>query len=93
MNDDTTPRRPDSSDDANWYQGDHEYSGGADLAPELPFGMSGITGLLQRLATGVEEDRWSPAKQRMVARYLLDLSRDYWMNGDEVAFCRKLAAA
>ena len=55
--------------------------------------MSGITGLLQRLATGVEEERWSPDKQRMVARYLLDLSKDYWMNGDEVAFCRQLAAA
>jgi hypothetical protein len=93
MNDDTTPRHPDSSDDSYRYQDDRASSGGADLAPELPFGMSGITGLLQRLATGVEEDRWSPEKQRMVARYLLDLSKDYWMNGDEVAFCRQLAAA
>jgi hypothetical protein len=94
MNDeDTTPRRPDSSDDSYQSRDDQEISRGPDLAPELPFGMSGITGLLQRLASGAEEDRWSPDKQRMVARYLLDLSRDYWMNGDEVAFCRQLAAA
>ena len=94
MNDEnTTPRRPDSSDDSHRYDEHQTFSNGADLAPELPFGMSGITGLLQRLATGVEEERWSPDKQRMVARYLLDLSRDYWLNGDEVAFCRHLAAA
>ena len=94
MNDEnTTPRRPDSSDDTYRAQDDQEISGNANLAPELPFGMSGITGLLQRLASGVEEERWSPDKQRMVARYLLDLSKDYWMNGDEVAFCRQLAAA
>ncbi len=94
MNDEnTTPRRPDSSDDPREIRDDRTISGNADLSPELPFGMSGITGLLQRLATGVEEERWSPDKQRMVARYLLDLSKDYWMNGDEVAFCRQLAAA
>ena len=51
MNDDTTPRHPDSSDDSYRYQDDRASSGGADLAPELPYGMSGITGLLRRLAS------------------------------------------
>ena len=57
----------------------------------LPFGMSGVTGLLQRLATGIDDQDWSKTKQRMVARYLLGLSNVYWMNHDEMAFCKRVA--
>ncbi len=84
--------RPRGSDSGDEFRDENAVSRGPDLAPDLPFGMSGITGLLQRLASGADEDRWSPEKQRVVARYLLDLSKDYWMNGDELAFCRQLAA-
>ena len=59
----------------------------------LPFGMSGVTGLLQRLANGIDDEAWSMNKQRMVAGYLLDLSNVYWMNHDEIAFCKRVAAA
>ena len=57
----------------------------------LPFGMSGVTGLLQRLAAGIDDQDWSKTKQRMVARYLLGLSNVYWMNHDERAFCKRVA--
>jgi hypothetical protein len=59
----------------------------------LPFGMSGVTGLLQRLSAGTDDAAWPLKKQRMVARYLLELSNVYWMNPDEQAFCQRVAAA
>lgn len=62
-------------------------------AESLPFGMSGVTGLLQRLSAGTDDEAWSLGKQRMVARYLLELSNVYWMNHDELAFCQRVAAA
>ena len=62
-------------------------------AESLPFGMSGVTGLLQRLSAGTDGEAWSLRKQRMVARYLLELSNVYWMNHDELAFCQRVAAA
>lgn len=53
----------------------------------LPFGMSGVTGLLDRLRDG-SEDTWEDDKSDMVARYLLDLRDRYWMSEDETSFCR-----
>ena len=70
--------------------GDSEVDEGQE---SLPFGMSGVTGLLQRLAAGIDDDAWPQTKQRMVAGYLLDLSNVYWMNHDEIAFCKRVAAA
>ena len=59
---------------------------------DLPFGMCGVTGLLERLRNG-SNGAWEPRKQEMVARYLLDLSEDYWMSTDEVTFCRAFLKA
>ena len=60
---------------------------------ELPFGMAGISDLLDRLADGVELGEWSPRKCRMVAEYVLTLSDGYWLSQGEAAYCRRLIAA
>lgn len=57
---------------------------------KLPFGMSGVSGILERLATGVESEEWSPRKCRMVAEYVLSLSGDYWLSSVESSYCRRL---
>ena len=54
----------------------------------LPFGMSGVTGLLERLRDGVH-DGWEAEKREMVARYLLDLQERYWMSDKEIGFCQR----
>ncbi|MCP4833468.1 MAG: hypothetical protein GY895_01770 [Phycisphaera sp.] len=59
---------------------------------QLPFGMSGVSGILERLADGVESDEWSPRKCRMVAEYVLSLSGDYWLSSVESTYCRRLLA-
>lgn len=57
---------------------------------ELPFGMSGVTGILDRLNRGVEQGTWSPKKCRMVAEYVLSISDDYWLSSEEVSYCRRI---
>ena len=59
---------------------------------DLPFGMCGVTGLLERLRNG-SKGTWEPRKQEMVARYLLDLAENYWLSTDEVTFCRQFLQA
>ena len=54
---------------------------------ELPFGMAGVTRLLDRLREGVSS-AWEPEKSNMVARYLLDLADCYWLSDEEMAYCR-----
>ncbi|MBQ71529.1 MAG: hypothetical protein CMJ67_01355 [Planctomycetaceae bacterium] len=57
---------------------------------ELPYGMSGVTGILERLSKGVELGTWPQKKCRMVAEYVLSISDDYWLSTDEVSYCRRL---
>ena len=57
---------------------------------ELPFGMSGVTGILERLSKGVELGTWPRKKCRMVAEYILSISDDYWLSSDEISYCRRL---
>jgi hypothetical protein len=52
--------------------------------------MSGVTGILDRLALGVEMGTWSARKCRMVAEYVLSLADEYWLSSDEVSYCRRL---
>ncbi|MCH2161843.1 MAG: hypothetical protein MK085_08215, partial [Phycisphaerales bacterium] len=59
----------------------------------LPFGMSGVTGLLDRLQAGFTGGKWTPRKRQMVAKYLLDLSGRYWMSEEEISFCQLLSKA
>ena len=59
---------------------------------ELPFGMSGVTGILDRLSRAVELGTWPRKKCRMVAEYVLSISDDYWLSSDEVSYCRRLLA-
>lgn len=54
---------------------------------DLPFGMSGVTGLLERLRDG-SGSSLDPSKSDMIARYLLDLGDCYWISDEEAAFCR-----
>lgn len=67
-----------------------EYNTQSDQNDEqsLPFGMSGVTGLLERLRDGVR-DGWEAEKREMVARYLLDLQERYWMSDKEIGFCQR----
>ena len=72
-------------------EGSHEeYNTQSDQNDEqsLPFGMSGVTGLLERLRDGVR-DGWEAEKREMVARYLLDLQERYWMSDKEIGFCQR----
>ena len=73
------------------YNNNHESE--ADAEAMLPFGMSGVTGLLERLQEGLKGGNWAPKKRKMVAKYLLDLSNRYWMSEHEMSFCRNLAEA
>ena len=57
---------------------------------ELPFGISGVTGLLDRLDKAVELGTWSSKKCRMVAEYVLSISDEYWLSTSEVSYCRRL---
>ena len=57
----------------------------------LPFGMAGVTGLLDRLQDAFTGDKWAPRKRQMVAQYLIDMSTRYWMSEDEISFCELLA--
>lgn len=59
---------------------------------ELPYGMSGVTGLLARLQEGAQRG-WEPRKREMVAQYLLDLSERYWLSDSESDFCRQFLMA
>jgi hypothetical protein len=59
---------------------------------DLPFGMCGVTGLLDRLRSG-SGGNWAPRKKEMVARYLLDLSKQYWLSTDEADFCNRFLKA
>lgn len=69
-------------------------SEGRDSGEEaLPFGMAGISDLLDRLSDGVELGEWSPRKCRMVAEYVLTLADGYWLSQREAAYCRRLVAA
>ncbi|MEE2972785.1 MAG: hypothetical protein VX672_06650 [Planctomycetota bacterium] len=83
----------------NEHEPDHDQESNDDFtesAPgeqELPFGMSGISDLLDRLADGVELGEWSPRKCRMVAEYVLTLADGYWLSQNEAAYCRRLVAA
>ena len=54
---------------------------------DLPFGMSGVTGLLERLRDGAGTSL-NPSKSDMIARYLLDLRDIYWISDEEAALCR-----
>ena len=67
--------------------------GAASGEQELPFGMAGISDLLDRLSDGVELGEWSPRKCRMVAEYVLTLADGYWLSQGEAAYCRRLVAA
>ncbi|MDA1026597.1 MAG: hypothetical protein O3A19_09235 [Planctomycetota bacterium] len=93
LNDHESDDRTDQDGMANESTHDFEDSEVEEGPESIPFGMSGVTGLLQRLAVGIDEKEWSPRKKRAVARYLLDLSSEFWMKQDEVAFCRRVAAA
>ncbi len=64
----------------------------SDDEKSLPFGMSGVTGLLERLRDGAH-DGWEAEKREMVARYLLDLQERYWMSDGEIGFCRRFLLA
>ena len=57
---------------------------------ELPFGMAGVTGILERLSKGVELGTWPTRKCRMVAEYIISISDDYWLSSEEITYCRRL---
>ena len=57
---------------------------------DMPFGMSGVTGILERLSKGVELGTWPQKKCRMVAEYILSISDDYWLSSTEASYCRRL---
>ena len=85
---------PEPTDDpAEDPRRDHESDG------ELPFGMSGVTIIIERLRQGIEaedrdgDDAWTPHKCRVVAQYILSLRREYWLTGKELAFCRRVLGA
>ena len=59
---------------------------------DLPYGMCGVTGLLERLQSGTDAG-WEPRKREMVARYLLDISERYWLSNVELDFCRRFLMA
>lgn len=69
------------------------------LHKDLPFGMAGLTVMLERLREGVEgreradDEAWSASRCRLVAEYILSLASEYWMSGDELAYCRRVVAA
>lgn len=73
------------------YPSNDNHESEADAEAMLPFGMSGVTGLLERLQEGFTGGKWAPKKRQMVAKYLLDLSNRYWMSENEISFCRLLA--
>ncbi len=68
------------------------------LHQDLPFGMAGVTSMLERLRAGVEGHEqgaaygWTHGRARAVADYLLSLQPEYWMSGEELAYCRRLTA-
>lgn len=66
--------------------------GAASGDEELPYGMSGVSGILERLSTGIETGEWSPRKCRMVAEYVLSLADDYWLSSVEASYCRRVLA-
>lgn len=74
---------------------DHDDASLEDVNPDedLPFGTAGVSGLIDRLQSGVGEGGWPPAKCRMVAEYVLSLKNDYWLTQSEAGFCRRLLAA
>lgn len=85
--------RPDRSPDV---PSDSEFDS---LHPSIPFGMAGITVILERLRDGIEgrgrdfDAPWTESRCRLVAEYLLSLSPEYWMSGEELAYCRRVLAA
>jgi hypothetical protein len=68
------------------------------LHQDLPFGMAGVTSMLERLRAGVEGREagasygWTHGRARAVADYLISLHPEYWMSGEELAYCRRIAA-
>ena len=70
----------------HWGEGDEEEQ----ASEVLPFGMSGVTGILHKLHDSLETGDWSPNKQRMVAEYILGLAKEYWLSPREQTFCREV---
>jgi hypothetical protein len=68
------------------------------LHPELPFGMAGVTAMLDRLRVGVEnaergeQHGWTRSRCHAVADYLLSLHSEYWFSGEELEYCRRIVA-
>lgn len=60
--------------------------------PEMPYGMAGVTGILERLDIAVQEGSWTPEKCRAVAEYVLSLADEYWLSTVESAYCRRIMA-
>lgn len=58
----------------------------------LPFGMSGVTGILHKLRESGDSGEWSTNKQKMVAEYILGLTKEYWLSVEEKNFCREVLA-
>ena len=54
--------------------------------------------MLERLRAGVEGREqgasygWTHGRARAVADYLISLHPEYWMSGEELAYCRRVAA-
>jgi len=67
------------------------------LHQSLPFGMAGVSVMLERLRVGVENaDRgatqgWTRGRARAVAEYLLSLDPEYWFSGEELEYCRRVS--
>ena len=89
---------PHPSGDSFEHSQDHP-SESDSLHPSIPFGMAGITVILERLRDGIEgrgrddDAPWTESRCRLVAEYLLSLSPEYWMSGAELAYCRRVLAA
>lgn len=83
---------------------------GDSLHPDLPYGMAGLTIMLERLRDGIDareravegatgdasrvrDEGWSAGRCRLVAEYLLSLASEYWMSGEELAYCRRVLSA
>ena len=85
----------DSSHEQDAYDHTLDQSGPTEeeqAAEILPFGMSGVTGILNRLNESAESGEWSLNKQKMVAEYILGLAKEYWLSTEEKDFCRGILA-
>ena len=72
--------------------GDPEKTDGERADEALPYGMSGVTGILDKLSESIETGEWSLNKQKMVAEYILGLAKEYWLSADEKDFCQDVLA-